>query len=330
MTEVSALLLLPHLRVQHANAIPGPLSWGFPAPSAFLGFTHALERRLRQDAEVRFGGCAIVCHWFEPQVARIAGGSHQLFSLTRNPYHAGWKRATPDDKPAALVEEGRAHFEGSLLIEVLSVLHEQERRCLLRRLPEVLGGMRLAGGSLLPPTGSAVQQQPQWWSAADAEGDSLKEFRRLTRRLLPGFALVERTDLLAARRSELQGENPGVNALDVLLDLCRLTIDPLGPDPQNPARTEWQPRSRAGWLVPIPLGYAALSPLHAPGTVRNARDMDTPFRFCETMYGLGQWISLHRVLHPEQILWRRLTEESAGIYRCVNRYADQASTAGRG
>ena len=40
------LLLLPHLRVQNANAISSPLTWGFPAPTAFLGFVHALERRL--------------------------------------------------------------------------------------------------------------------------------------------------------------------------------------------------------------------------------------------------------------------------------------------
>ena len=41
-----AWLLLPNLRVQNANAISGPFSWGFPAPSAFTGFVHALSRKL--------------------------------------------------------------------------------------------------------------------------------------------------------------------------------------------------------------------------------------------------------------------------------------------
>ena len=37
-----AVLLLPRLRVQNANAISSPLTWGFPPPSAFTGFAHAL------------------------------------------------------------------------------------------------------------------------------------------------------------------------------------------------------------------------------------------------------------------------------------------------
>ena len=45
MRDISGLIVLPHLRVQNANAISGPLSWGFPSPTAFTGFVHALERQ---------------------------------------------------------------------------------------------------------------------------------------------------------------------------------------------------------------------------------------------------------------------------------------------
>ena len=45
MSDVFALVLLPHLKVQNANAISGPLTWGFPSPTAFAGFVHALERK---------------------------------------------------------------------------------------------------------------------------------------------------------------------------------------------------------------------------------------------------------------------------------------------
>ncbi|MFE8032362.1 type I-F CRISPR-associated protein Csy2 [Thiohalocapsa marina] len=324
MTDTAALLLLPRLRVQNANAIPGPLSWGFPAPSAFLGFTDAFARRLRGRFDLVLGGCGIVCHGFEPQVARPAGRRHQVLSLTRNPYYAGWKRGFSADKPAALVEEGRAHLDVSLVIEVRTDLHPDDRDELLQALPELLGGLRLAGGSLLPVPLTSLpgpRRVPKWFEWFDAAADNVATFRTLRHRLLPGFALVERTDLLAARLDELQAVQPDASALDALLDLCRLNIEPTGPDPSDAAQTLWEVRSRPGWLVPLPLGYASLSPLYAPGTVSRARDMVTPFRFCESLYGLGQWISPHRLTALEQLLWQRDTAPEAGVYRCVNHYA---------
>lgn len=46
MSNVNNLLVLPRLRVQNANAISSPMTWGFPAMSAFVGMMHALERKL--------------------------------------------------------------------------------------------------------------------------------------------------------------------------------------------------------------------------------------------------------------------------------------------
>jgi CRISPR-associated protein Csy2 len=328
MSETAALLLLPRLRVQNANAIPGPLSWGFPAPTAFLGFVDALQRRLREQLALDFGGCGIVCHGFDPQVARPAGRFHRVLKLTRNPYYAGWKRGFTADKPAALVEEGRAHLDVSLLIEVRTDLHADDCTDLLGILPDIIGGLRLAGGSLLPPplrfgtTTPDSRHLPIWFDWPDVASDRRVVFQKLRRRLLPGFALVERTDVLAARLAEMQAEQPDASALDALIDLCRLNIEPIGPDPETPEQTLWQVRSRPGWLVPLPLGYAALSPVYAPGTVRGARDAVTPMRFCESLYGLGQWVSPHRLTDLTQLLWQRDTHPETGIYRCVNRYAD--------
>ena len=39
-----ALLLVPHLQVQNANAISSPMTWGFPSITAFVGLMAALER----------------------------------------------------------------------------------------------------------------------------------------------------------------------------------------------------------------------------------------------------------------------------------------------
>jgi hypothetical protein len=35
MDEPAALVVLPRLQVQHANAISGSICWGFPSPTAF-------------------------------------------------------------------------------------------------------------------------------------------------------------------------------------------------------------------------------------------------------------------------------------------------------
>ncbi len=320
MTDTTALLLLPRLRVQNANALSGPLSWGFPAPTAFTGFVHALERHLRPQVPVTFGGVGIICHRFDPQVIAPPGRRHQVLRLTRNPLFAGWKKF--EDKATALVEEGRAHLEVSLLIQVRTELDEDEREELMQAVLSRVHAMRLAGGSIQP--GYDKRQTPVWQEWYAAAKDNTEAFHKLKRRLLPGFALVQRDDLLAKRLAELRqdSEDPHGDTLDALLDLTRLNFESAGPDPKKPDETLWQIRGKPGWLVPLPVGYAALSPLYNPGFVRGARDSQTPFRFVETLYSLGQWISPHRLTALSAILWQVETDTEAGLYRCTNRYVD--------
>lgn len=322
MSNTVALLLLPRLRVQNANAVSGPLSWDFPAPSAFTGFVHALERWLRAEDDIEFGGVGIVCHRFEPQVFRPAGRRHLVFGLTRNPVVAGWKRY--EEKPAALVEEGRTHLEVSLLVELLTELEQDEGKQLAARLASIVPAMRLAGGSILPTQinecDDGRRRQPEWIEWPETASEARTVFRRLRRRLLPGFALVQREDLLAQRLGELRRVNGGADALDALLDLCRLNVEPREPDPDRPDEARWEYRAKPGWLAPVPVGYAALSPLYPAGTVANSRDATTAFRFVESIYSLGQWISPHRLETLQQLLWRHHADPDAGIYRCLNRY----------
>ena len=325
MHETAALLLLPRMRVQNANAVSGPLSWGFPAPSAFTGFVHALERRLRaQQLDIEFGGVGIVCHRFEPQAHKPGGFySPNTFALTRNPLFAGWKGFV--DKPAALVEEGRAHMEISLLVEILTEPTDLPQDALEQTLAMV-GAMRLAGGSILS-VGRSKRHQPELIEWPESTVEARAEFRRLRPRLLPGFTLVQRDDLLLAHLRDLQAKAQGSTSLDALLDLCRLNIEPAGPDPDHPEDTLWEVRRRPGWLVPLPAGYAALSPTYQPGEVRNARDADTPFRFVESVYTLGQWLSPHRVQSLDDILWHHRADPAVGLYRCTNRYSTQQTQA---
>ncbi len=334
MTEVrcpssrapDGLLILPRLRVQNANAISSSHTWGFPAPTALLGFVHALERRLAGRFSPRFGGVGIVCHRFAAQAFRPNKRQHQVFTQSRNPVYLK-RDATKfiaEGTPAAIVEEGRAHLELSLVIAVHGDFDEDwEREDFALAAFETAQGMRLAGGSLLPPGPRAPRAE--WVGWPDAEVDRLAAFRRLRRRLLPGFALVHRPDLLAERLAALRAERPAAVALDALLDLTRLNHRPVLQESEGEApptgAAVWQIERRPGWLVPLPIGYAGLSALHAPGEVAHTRDPVTPFRFVESLLSLGQWVGPHRLASLEQLLWHYGGDPQAGLYRCINRYA---------
>ncbi len=306
--DADALLLLPRLRVQNANAIAGPLSWGFPAVTSFTGFVHALQRRLQADGlDIALDGVAIVCHRVEPQTSQPAGKRTRVFHLTRNPVNA-------DGSSAAIVEEGRMHLDVSLLIGVQGDLPDGEDACqqLARSIQHCALGMRLAGGSLLPAT-----RQPSLFVLGGSSESDRQLLQKLRPQLLPGFALVSRQDLLAEHTVALQQQNPQADTLDALLDLTRLNIDPPQADaPEGSPEARWHVRSRSGWLVPIPVGYRALGELHPAGTVRNARDQATSFRFVESLYSLGEWLSPHRVSDPTSLFWYHRAEPESGLYRC--------------
>ncbi len=317
-----ALLVLPRLRIQNANAISSPMTWGFPAITAFTGLMTALERRLGPDAGIAFYGVGVVCHGFEPQVTR--GGYTRSFHLTRNP-------VSQDGSTAAIVEEGRVHLDITLVFEVeltSALLGEAERAQLSTHIGDVIAGMRVAGGSVVPPLPGKFHNPPRpllVLISDDAEARR-KDFRKLSRRWLPGFALVSRDDLLQARLAELQLATPGATLLDAWLDLSRMnhravrqkTVDEKTGDTAE--AIEWVTDSRPGWIVPIPVGFAALSELHAPGTVAGARDPNVPFRFVESVYSMGQWISPHRLTDVSDLLWEPFHDPASGLYRCINAF----------
>jgi CRISPR-associated protein Csy2 len=316
-----ALLLLPRIRVQNANAISSPMTWGFPAMTAFLGLMTALERRLGREAGIAFRAVGVVCHSFEAQVT--TEGYTRAFHLTRNPVLA-------DGSTAGIVEEGRVHLELSLVFDVLISADKQgaaERQALVDLVAHTLAGMRLAGGSVMPalPILQARRGKPTLELEAEDDEKKGQQFRKLMRRCLPGFALVSRDDLLRERLAAMQAHAPQASALDAWLDLSRWNhrADP-GEDASEGSPCQWQTDARPGWTVPIPVGYAALSDLHPAGSVANARDTRTPFRFVETLWSMGQWLSPHRLKKLDDLLWYTTTEGDAHkVYRCCNDFAPE-------
>lgn len=317
---INHLLVLPRLRIQNANAISSPMTWGFPAMSAFMGTMQALERNLPDDIKLVFNEVGVVCHHIEPQVTQ--GGVARAFHLTRNP-------VDKSGGTAAIVEEGRAHLEITLLMGVESAggddLKSVERRqAIADQLYQQIQGMRIAGGSVMPPRPGERRHRPALISFDANEEKSAEQWRRLKRRLLPGFALVLREDRLVEHTTTLKADDENATALDAWLDLSRLNHQcHVTQDDDGKQQVSWEiRRPYPGWLVPIPVGYGALSDLYGPGEVANARDPDTPFRFVESLYSIGEWVSPHRIHDPEALLWFVENDLEHGLYRLNNTYTD--------
>jgi CRISPR-associated protein Csy2 len=313
----SHLLVLPHLCVQNANAVSSALTHGFPSMTAFLGLMWALERKARAvGLDMAFNAVGVVCHDHQEQVTE--GGFVKTFRLTRNP-------VGKDGGTAAIVEEGRIHLDLSLLFAVSSQrwldkpeVQQQD----IDTVAALVADMRVAGGTLLPPTQPWRHRYRSYAIAFTGnEDDRQAVFRKVRLHLLPGFTLVARDDLLDARLAELHADNANATRLDAWLSLSRVNwhYQPAETDPKQ--KHAWtHDRTGRGWIVPMPIGYGALGQLHEAGTVTNARDGTTPFRFVESLYSMGQWISPHRLHSLEQLLWYADSKPESGMYRCRNDY----------
>lgn len=283
---MSSLIVLRHLKVENANAIAG-LTYGFPAITHFLGFTHALSRKLQQRYGLTLENCGVVCH--QQQLQAYSSGYDKVFSLTRNPL-------TKEAKTAAFNEEGRLHMTVSLLMACSGKIANGEdgAKALENELAIMCQTQRLAGGTITDIGSVSVIAYPNESSV----------LRRLMRRLLPGFALLDRSELLQTHYQSLRQTQPQAELIDAWLDFAALKQQAVVDEATETCALRYLPKPASGYLVPIQVGYRAISPLYAAGEVKKTRDTATPFRFAEAIYGVGEWRSLHRITDLRQMLWQ--------------------------
>ncbi|MBA6412058.1 type I-F CRISPR-associated protein Csy2 [Parahaliea sp. F7430] len=312
--EHNAYLVLPRLHVQNLNTISSPMTWGAPAITAAMGFMLALQRKVPFDWELDLLTVGMVIHDFEPQVN---GGFVKKFSLTRNPLGK-------DGKTPGIIEEGRAHATISLVfgVYVAGDTSDELLQERARTIYKEASAMRFAGGSII--YSSNTWYKPQILMLPEDQAET-QHTLALKRSLLPGFALISRDDVLVSHTKKLQEEEPELTALDAWLDLSRINKRCVVTRIEQPSgeikeTVGWQSdrEKGSGWLVPIPVGYSALSELYKAGEVQNARDPHIPFRFVESMYSIGEWCSPHRLSSLNELLWSSHADHEAGIYRCIN------------
>jgi CRISPR-associated protein Csy2 len=285
-------LVLKNIRISNANAIAG-FTYGFPAVTHFLGYVHALSRKLQQSHGIRLDDVGIMCHQHQVHAYRDNQYEPYSFALTRNPVTEPKSigKFIKDGTPQAIVEEGRMHLTVSLVIKAsgINIVSEQiqdEQCAAIKALAEK---HKLAGGRV-----TSID------SCALARNDCHKT---ILRRLLPGFVLRERSDLLADK-NEQNG-----NSLDNWLDFSALkflaTDEPLG-DFDESGKVKWEKVSKSkGYLVPIQIGYKQIAPTYSAGEVANVRDNQTPVSFVEPVHSVGEWVGSPSKLESlKDIMWR--------------------------
>jgi CRISPR-associated protein Csy2 len=283
------ILLLPHIKVQNANALSSPYTIGFPAMTAWLGAVHALERQLKASdyKQLRFKSMAVVCHHIDLQTHKGQNDFVHSIIATGNPLDKNGKRPS-------FIEEARCHLEVSLVIECeeLGLIDHGVFKTDVKH--QLQAKMKLAGGDIIdlsPPELLTVKDEAS--------------LRQLTRKLMPSYCLIERRDLMKQAMQE------GQDAIDALLDYLKVFNQC---EQDSEGKVTWSShRKEAGWIVPIATGFQGITAL---GHAKNQRDTNTPHRFAESIITLGQFIMPYRITDLDHMLWHYQTDLENDLYCC--------------
>ncbi|CAM3060789.1 type I-F CRISPR-associated protein Csy2 [Vibrio ordalii] len=285
------LLILPHIKIHNANALSSPFTIGFPAMTAWLGFVHALERKLNQTGleELMFRSAAVVSHQFDLQTHKGEGDFVHSIIGTGNPLDK-------DGSRSAFIEEARCHLDVSLVIECDGNDDELDHENFVVRLQDTIATMKVASGDVLS------LQLP---FLTTVKIDDELETAKLLRQLMPGYFLLERRDLM------IEAMKQGHDALDALLS--HLTVDHHCEQLKDETVVWRSQRKTAGWIVPIATGFQGISPL---GEAKNQRDPSVPHRFAESVVTLGEFVMAYKIKHLDDMLWHYHSDLENNLYLC--------------
>lgn len=301
-------LLLPHLKIHNANAISSNYIIGFPALPAWLGGVHALERKIKCCAglaEVSFGGTGIVVHGYKIHSHRLKGNPNYSLAITANPL----KKKGKDFERPPIIPEGRIDMDVSLVIDVTGVDVVQESD-LVAAVKQILPVMRLASGDIMNMSDTLNI------TIHHIDDDEAKQYRELVSELMPGYAILERRELLLeSGGAEDYDVIDAVNEHDAMDDLLNLLqVNEVAELDDNKKIVKWsRSRSKAGWLVPIAVGYKALS---TAGKLSEQRDGSYEHQFAESIVTIGEFKALHRIRNIDELMWHYKCTNN--LYVCVN------------
>ncbi|QUM81130.1 type I-F CRISPR-associated protein Csy2 [Moritella sp. 5] len=300
---MSQYIVLNKVKVQNANCIAG-FTWGFPAITNFLGFTHALQRKLSTEYDIKLSGCAVVCHDHQLHVYKPKKNADFEFIQSKNPpVLAKHKKSSPP-----IIEEGKMNVTLSIIIEVATVLTvtNDELKHFEKRVLATCLTNRLAGGTILD-----IGKIKLLSASTDDQEQALN--RKIKKLMMPGFVLQDRSDYLQTHFECLKNKDPQAKLIDAWLDFSAIKHQaiPVEEDKNTPltfeTKANWNILKRPvskGYLVPIMTGYKAISELFSAGEVEDTRDDLTPTRFVEAVHTIAEWKGIHRVTDINEMIWR--------------------------
>lgn len=288
------ILVLPHIKVNNANAWSSPYTSGFPSVCAFGGAVHALQRKFVENGfdNLEISGFSVISHKFSMRTYKESAYSDLSIIASANPLDKNGERPS-------FVPEIKCRMEISLLCELKYNIDDNE--ALVQTAKNLVNSnFRIASGD--------VQTMDNPYAVPVGREDQDKDFRRyIIRKLMPGYALIERRELMS------DCMNQGHDALEALLDHLTVLAEPHINASNEKINIE-RNRKERGWLVPISTGYAAISNI---GSANNQRSPDTPHRFAESMVTLGEFRMLHRIQNIDSLLWHGNYDAEKGMY-CYN------------
>ena len=295
MSNIKRLLLLPHIEVHNANALSSPFTIGFPAMTAWLGAVHALQRRLNSKghSSINFESVGVVSHQCDLQTHKgIDDFVHSIIG-TGNPLDKTGSRSV-------FIEEARCHLDVSLVIEY-SGIEKNDEQNLKENITHLLNSrMKMAGGDIL------TFKEPQFFKV---ENGNAADLAVLTRKLMPGYAIIERRDLM------VEAMKTGQDAMDALINYLAIHHQCEKSLVEDTDKITWTSKRKSkGWIVPIATGFHGLTDL---GKAKNQRDPNTPHRFAESVVTLGEFKMPHSIKSIDEILWRYQTDRTNNLYLCA-------------
>lgn len=304
------VILIPHVEVQNANALSSPFTIGFPAMTAWLGAAHALERKLnsqRSENPVCFTGVGVVSHHFHLHTHK--GPGDYVFSIvgTGNPLEPKSEKGKPKGNAVrpSFIEEARCRLEVSIVLQFEGIEAYEEPQVLEQINHHMHASMKIAGGDILNFDCPEV----------------VRDFKTLKRKLMPGYAIVERRDLMQQAMEE------GQDAIDALLDYLAIHHTCTKEVKNGEEQVIWQSKrkptnaeGKTGWIVPIATGFHGISDI---GAALNQRDTKTPHRFAESVVTLGEFIMPYRMASLSELLWHYHYDEKSALYLCQQKKALQ-------
>ncbi len=307
---MSQYLVLNRINIQNANCIAG-FTWGFPAITNFLGFTHALQRKLSNDYNIEFDGCGVISHDYQLQVYKPKPKANFEFIQSKFSYTFKPKFEKGRMKDPSIIEEGKMNLTASLVIKFSKELLAKEEKIkdFKSIVLEHCLANRLAGGVIL-----SVARVDLFSASTEKQQEQL--IRKVKRLCMPGFVLMDRSEYLKKHFGNLIKSQPDTELLDAWLDFSAMKYQAI-PKSQNDDETstydtdaDWErvPKPGKGWSVPLMVGYKAISREYKVGEIKNTRHSDADStvigtRFVEAVHSVGEWKSLHRINNFDEIIW---------------------------